>query len=280
MVASHNVPRAPADASPESTPGFAIRLPSAQLADLIQINCINRIRGVFRVASRGGEGHLFFDGGLLVHADCAGHIGLDAVVVMLGWRSGSIEPCSLPWPAESSIGMGADALLLHAAQRIDERARQDAPRADVTTKVVRRVAWPPAEPGTEAGSLPAAEAVSSTPAAPSTPAPVQRTSEHSGLSLVSPRSAESLSRLEVTRITPEGNIQHSRAGASTDLADTAFFCQRLASLLGDGLGLGPCRALACESASEGIVVFKGRSIVGARGRRRDLDFVLAKVGLG
>jgi hypothetical protein len=31
--------------------GFAIRLPTAQLADLIQINCLNRVRGAFRVCS-------------------------------------------------------------------------------------------------------------------------------------------------------------------------------------------------------------------------------------
>src|SRR5687767_13422598 len=113
MVASQNVPRAPADATPEPSLGFSIRLPSAQLGDLIQINCVNRIRGAFRVASTGGDGHLFFDGGQLIHADCAGQVGLDAVVTMLGWRGGSIEPCSLPWPEESTIGMGADSLLLH-----------------------------------------------------------------------------------------------------------------------------------------------------------------------
>src|SRR5262245_2694888 len=108
---------------PTSTPGFAVRLPCAQLGDLIQINCLNRIRGAFRVSSGQGEGLLFFAGGQLVHASCGDQVGLDAVVIMLGWRSGSIEPSELAWPAEASIGMGADALLLHAAQRLDERAR-------------------------------------------------------------------------------------------------------------------------------------------------------------
>jgi hypothetical protein len=275
MVASQNAPRAPADATPEPNPGFTIRLPSAQLGDLIQINCVNRIRGAFRVASSGGEGHLFFDGGQLIHADCAGQIGLDAVVTMLGWRGGSIEPCSLSCPAESSIGMGADSLLLHAAQRIDERTRGALDRIEATTQVVRRVDWPGAAPLAQDSGADSPE-----PAPLGAWAlPAQRASEDSGLTLKSALSAESLSRLEVTRITPEGNIQHSRAGASTDLADTAFFCQRLASSIGEGLGLGACRALACESAKEGIVVFQGRSIVGARGRRRDLAFMLAKVGL-
>jgi Domain of unknown function (DUF4388) len=251
----------PASHAPASTPGFAMRLPCAQLGDLIQINCLNRIRGAFRVSSGHGEGFLFFESGQLVHASCGDQVGLDAVVVMLGWRSGSIEPSELTWPAQSSIGMGADALLLHAAQRLDERAR-DASRHDATTKVVRRVVHPD-EARREADTVP----------------PAERRSDHSGIALRSPFAFEGLSRLEITRVAPDGKIERLKTGASTDLADTAFFCQRLATLVGEGLGLGPCRALACESSDEGIVVFRGRSIVGARGALADLEFVLAKVGL-
>jgi Domain of unknown function (DUF4388) len=277
MVASHNVPAGAADVPPESVRGFAIQLPSAQLGDLIQINCLNRIRGAFRVSSSQGEGHLFFDGGLLVHAAYGEHVGLDAVVIMLGWRGGSIEPCALGWPAQSSIGMGADALLLRAAQRLDERTRNDERnRDDATTKVVRRVPWPEE-------LAPTPEASTPEPTTAPTPTPIaldERRSEHSGLALKSALAFDGLSRLEVTRVDAYGNIQSSKPGAATELADTAFYCQRLASLVGEGLGLGPCRALACENAKEGVVVFQGRSIVGVRGRRQDLALVLAKVGLG
>lgn len=243
-----------------SQPGFAVRLPCAQLGDLIQINCLNRVRGAFRVSSSQGEGYLFFDGGQLVHAACGDQLGLDAVVIMLGWRGGSIEPFESPWPAESSIGMGADALLLRAAQRLDERER-DARAHEATTKVVRRA------PSTAA------------PAPEVAPGPARR-SESSGIALKSPLGVDALARLEVTRVANDGEIERLPPGASTDLADTAFHCQRLAGLVGEGLGLGPCRALAGESVSEGLVVFQGRSIVGARGRLDDLRFVLAKVGLG
>jgi hypothetical protein len=260
----------PEDGPCEPAPGFAIRLPSAQLGDLIQINCINRIRGAFRVSSAASEGFLFFDGGQLVHAMCETHVGLDAVVIMLGWRGGSIEPCALPFAGECSIGMGADSLLLHAAQRLDERLRSEPPRAEVTTKVVRRVA----SPDEVATMAPPAVPQTLQPAAP---APA-RPSEHSGLSLRSAVSLESQSRLEVARVAGDGNVQ--RPGASSDLADTAFYCDQLGSAIGAGLGLGACRALACESTEEGIVVFTGRSIVGVRGKREDLEQVLEKVGLG
>jgi hypothetical protein len=308
MAASHNAPRHSADVSPEVSRGFAITLPSAQLGDLIQINCINRVRGAFRVASSGGTGQLFFDAGLLVHASCGDQVGLDAVVKMLGWTGGSVEPCELAWPAESSIGMGADALLLHAAQRLDERTHAALGRADATTKVVRRVALPsdaapaldarvvvPNVVSAEARAVEAraveARAVEAraveAPAGERLPADLEpvvaeprRASEHSGLSLKSALSLDGLSRLEVVSVAPDGNIQHLRAGASPDLADTAFFCQQLGSLIGEGLGLGSCRALACENNEQGIVVFKGRAIIGARGSRRDLEVVLDKVGLG
>jgi len=247
--------------------GFDIRLPSAQLADLIQNNCLNRVRGAFRVSSGESEGLLFFDSGQLVHAVAGEEQGLDAMVVMLGWRGGCIEPCSVPWPAACSIGMGADALLLNAAQRLDEQQRdgrqRDSRPEEATTTVVRRIEWPAA-----ATAVPV-----QVDAAP------ERSSEHSGLSLRSALSLESLARLEVVRVASDGNIERLRPGASTDLADTAFHCQTLGSLIGEGLGLGRCRALACEGPVDGMVVFTGRSIVGARGKVADLELVRAKVGL-
>jgi hypothetical protein len=230
--------------------GFTVRLPTAQLADLIQINCLNRVHGIFRVCSGVAQGHLFFSGGQLVHADFEGAIGLDAVVMMLGLRGGSIEPCERPWPATSTIDMGADALLLTAAQRLDESGeRRSDPGRDLTTKVVRIA--PEDRPGE------------------------QRASPRSSLP-----PSEQLQRLAVAQVGLDGSIQKLKAGAAPDLADTAFHCQKVAGLIGEALSLGPCQAMAFESEEEGIVVFRGRSIVGVRGSPADLDFVRAKVGLG
>jgi len=231
--------------------GFAVRLPSAQLADLIQINCLNRVRGVFRVCSGLQEGHLFFAAGQLVHADFCGAFGLDAVVMMLGLRGGSIEPCERTWPAIRSIEMGADALLLTAAQRLDDERRPEHGR-DVTTKVVRIA---PDELSAE-----------SPPRA-------------SDALRLSPPPCERLQRLAVAQVGLDGSIQQLKAGAAADLADTAFYCQKVAGLIGEALALGPCQAVAFESLDEGIVIFRGRSIVGVRGRTADLEFVRAKVGL-
>jgi hypothetical protein len=229
--------------------GFTVRLPTAQLADLIQINCVNRVQGVFRVCSGVERGHLFFSGGQLVHADFEGAVGLDAVVMMLGLRGGSIEPCERPWPATSTIDMGADALLLSAAQRLDESGeRRSDPGRELTTKVVRI-------------------------------APEDRPRESREDRRFSWPPAERLQRLEVAQVGLDGSIQKLKAGAAPDLADTAFHCQKVAGLIGEALSLGACQALAFESEQEQIVIFRGRSIVGVRGNPADLEFVRAKVGL-
>lgn len=247
--------------------GFAIRLPSAQLADLIQLNCINRIRGAFRVSSGPRIGHLFFEHGQLVHAEFDDTIGLDAVVQMLGWRSGSIEPCNEPWPPVSSIDMGADALLLHAAQRIDEAAARTLPGSDeITTKVVRRVDWTPEL---------LADAETRGDALGPDPSGIMPTPERSSWA----PSGQQLAELEIVQVTAEGKIKKLKTGASTELADTSYFCQHMGTMIGIALNLGECQAVSLESPSEGIVVFKGRSIVGTRGKLEALEFILQKVGL-
>jgi hypothetical protein len=178
---------------------------------------------------------------------------------MLGWKGGSIEPCRASWPKESTINMGADALLLHAAQRIDESARHSPRPEEATTKVVRRVPWPPA------GVTEPSEPTHAKPTAASSPS--------------LPPTAEALRQLQIVQVDVDGTIQQLKAGASRDLADTAFFCQRMATMVGETLGLGECRALSIEGKGEGIVVFKGKSIVGTRGQSEELAFILERVGL-
>jgi hypothetical protein len=260
MVASPNLPRVHASSPEGERDGFAIRLPSAQLGDLIQINCINRVRGAFRVSSEGRQGHLFFEGGQLIHADFGAVTGLDAVVQMLGWRSGSIEPCHAAWPSECTIDMGADALLLCAAQRLDEMPlRAPGASEDLTTKVVRRVAFEAESP-----QAPASDASEGAiePERPSI-TPTQ----------------EQLAQLQVAQLSFDGVVRQLKSGATLDLADTGFFAQRMAGSIGETLGLGDCLAVFLEGVLDGVVVLKGRTIVATRGNKSDLAFILGRVGL-
>jgi hypothetical protein len=262
--------------------GFAIMLPTAHLADLIQINCLNRVRGVFRVCSGLEEGHLFFSGGQLVHADFGDEaVGLDAVVQMLGLRGGSITPCVRSWPEVASIDMGADALLLNAAQRIDEGDRGSSGRAEVTTKVVRRALPSELERRQEVVELEDEiehDPFDLSPEPERLAAPASERQREPG-AVPASEPAERLVRLAVAQLAIDGSIQKLTSGANPELADTAFFCQRVAGLIGEELGLGECRALSFEAEAEGIVVFQGRNLVATRGKLRDLEFVRGKVGL-
>lgn len=247
---------APALEAEGESQGFAIVLPTAQLADLIQINCLNRVRGVFRVCSGEALGHLFFAEGQLVHADFDGVVGLDAVVLMLGLRGGTIAPCERPWPALGTIDMGADALLLSAAQRLDEGGeRRSDPGRDLTTKVVRRAYLEPS----------AEELTADADAIP--------------LTRLATPARSGLQHLALAQVSLDGTLQKLRGGASAELADTAFYSQQVAQLIGEALGLGACQVLAFEGREESIVIFRGRNITGVRGSNADLVFVRAKVGL-
>jgi hypothetical protein len=157
--------------------------------------------------------------------------------------------------------MGADALLLRAAQRLDETPTARESPDHTTTKVVRRAPWP-AELATDAPAPHASDAAGDVVSG-----------AHA------PRAGQRLVPLQIVQVSFDGTIQQLKAGASADLADTAFFCQRMASVMGETLGLGECRALAFSSKEEGVVVFKARSIVGTRGANADIDFILQRVGL-
>lgn len=258
--------------------GFTISVPGAQLADLIQINCVNRVRGAFRVSSSGREGFLFFAGGQLVHADVAQVSGLDAVVQMLSWRGGVIEPCITSWPAVSTIDMGADALLLCAAQRLDELpSRGIGNPPDLTTKVVRRVDLPEVQQTTSGASTGGVAPVRPSRAALAPEA--ESDAQPEGMRRARPTRAQ-LARLEVAQLRFDGTIQTLRGGASPDLADTAFFSECLASRVGNALGLGACRAIYLEGGQvDGVLVLKGRSLVVTRARASDLAFALQRLGL-
>ena len=95
----------------------------------------------------------------------------------------------------------------------------------------------------------------------------------SELSSFSPPASSGLQRLALAQVSLGGALQKLRGGASTELADTAFYSQQVAELIGDALGLGSCRVLAFEGREESIIIFRGRNITGVRGSHADLVFV-------
>lgn len=251
--------------------GFTIRTAGAQLADLIQINCQNRISGCFRISSEGADAYLFFEHGHVAFAEHGGRTGLDAVASMLGLRGGVIEPCTRTWPTHERLDIGADALLLMAAQRLDESLRHGARPPELTTQVVRRVrpSTPsPASVDPLEETLPAEGA-----GAPDT----ARATTGDGDS-VRNHLQRLVSALGVVQLDEDGRVLLLKHGATEELADTAFFVYRMGALIGETLRLEACKAVYLHDEEIGLVVFKGKSVVGARGKVTELGYVLAKAG--
>lgn len=272
VVLDHEAVRGSAIEDLAASAGFTIRTAGAQLADLIQINCQNRISGCFRISSEGEDAYLFFDCGHVAFAEHGGNAGLDAVASMLGLRGGVIEPCTRPWPTHARLDIGADALLLMAAQRLDESIRPHGTRPpELTTQVVRRVQASSPAPA----SLDPLEETLQHDAAQDAP-PGQNVTHES--EPVRHELQRLVSALGVVQLAEDGRVLLLKHGATEELADTAFFVYRMGALIAETLRLEACKAVYLHDDRIGLVVFKGKSVVGARGNVSELGYVLAKAG--
>jgi hypothetical protein len=228
---------------PPSKDGFSASLSGACLPDLVQMACLSRTDGAFRVISKGRIGYLFFRQGQVVHAVIDDLTGLPAALELLKWNAGTFEPSNMSWPNVATIDLGWQNLLLHAARESDESKRQplraaSAPAVSIVPKepaVARPSA--PAKPlsasfaqAADAGGGSAVAAPRSRPTAvPSTP------------SRPPPASGSSV------RVDPQGAILSGR-GAAEELAEIATYSARLAELIGEAFGMDGFSAL--ESVHE------------------------------
>jgi hypothetical protein len=251
-----------------SNDGFSLQLAGAQLSDLVQLACQNRIRAVYEVRSPQAVGYLYFDAGRLMHAECGERVGLDAMVFLLGLTAGTILPTARPWPAEASIHMGADALLLTAAQRLDEDG--EVRHREPTTRIVAKVSLsePPPLPFdlTDFDVEPPA-AVSqgdSVVVARGTPRAVRRATGRG---------------LRIARASLSGSVQHGTPGTSAELADAALFVRRATENLARFLGLGRCDAACLRGRRETLIVFETTTVVGVVGLAEAVFPLTRKLGL-
>src|ERR1700727_1764087 len=96
--------------------GFVARIKGANLADLVQMECLAGSKRVVRVTSGDHVGYLFFRTGHLVHALARSLIGEAAAMEMLSWDEGTFDPAERDWPAKDTIHCSWQGLLLRAAQ--------------------------------------------------------------------------------------------------------------------------------------------------------------------
>jgi hypothetical protein len=196
--------------------GFQAKIRGANLADLVQMECLSGSRRVVRVTSGDQVGYLFFRTGHLVHALARTMIGEAAAMEMLGWDEGTFEPAERDWPAKDTITSNWQGLLLRAAQARDER---------------------------EAGSVVALHAEGRRSKPP--PLPIGESIEFDVTPIkVAGHTLRSEDFQLFLRMNREGSILTSQ-GSSQEFADITSYALRLAQLIGDGLGVERFVAMEC-----------------------------------
>ncbi len=197
--------------------GFQARIKGANLADLVQMECLAGSRRVVRVTSGDQVGYLFFRTGHLVHALARSLIGEAAALEMLGWDEGTFDPAERDWPARDSIACSWQSLLLRAAQARDEK---DAGSVVVLHADGRPKSKPP--------PLPIGENIQFEVT------PIQ----------VAGHTLRSEDFQVFLRMNRDGGVLASH-GSSQEFADIAAYALRLAQLIGDGLGIERFVAMEC-----------------------------------
>lgn len=250
--------------------GFSAQFHSASLWDLVQMECLARTRGAVRVTSKGQSGLLFFDGGRIVHAETAQAVGETAALEILGWESGSFDPCHVGWPRSTSITMGSEGLLLRAAQGRDEGGGSNL------------VAFPgrTVEASAPDASDPEAfmiiddkdwESEVTRPAGPNMGLETNRYAPSRG--------SDQVDLPLAVRVAPNGTVLEA---SDDDLGDAIAYAGRLAALIGDLIGLDGFRALECASKDERIVMFMeegGDLVAGRISALTDITALRERLGL-
>ncbi len=113
---------------------------SKSLMDIIQMECLSLSSTVLRITRGPLVGKIWIVGGELIHAEAEGAMGEAAFRRILEWKAGTFENLPAELEHERTIEKPVNALLLEAAQAMDETADPAAPGASKET-VHRKSVW-------------------------------------------------------------------------------------------------------------------------------------------
>lgn len=211
--------------------GFSALLRGASLADLVQMECLGRLRSTVRVVSGERRGTLYFERGKIVHAETGRAQGEDAALEILSWDAGTLETVvasreGAAAPA-STIACAPEVLLLRAAQARDEKSRPNLV----------------ALPGRDGGET-------------------QGRDRHTTMGFDATRDERSTQEREATQDGRDLPIA-VRLGAggevieavNDELADAVAYAARLGGLIGELLGLDALQAMEFASKKERLLAF-------------------------
>jgi CheY-like chemotaxis protein len=99
---------------------------SKSLMDIIQMECLSQSSTVMRITRGALTGKIWIQGGELIDSEAEGARGEAAFRRILEWKSGTFENLPPEPDRERTIHQSVNALLLEAAQAMDETANADA----------------------------------------------------------------------------------------------------------------------------------------------------------
>ena len=112
--------------APSSDTNFHVSLTHLSALDIIQLKCLTGATQALEFSStRYGLGRIYFQTGQIIHAETASTTGEAAFEEILRWRGGRIVELAGVQPPVRSITGSWQALLLNAAQHIDENPGTD-----------------------------------------------------------------------------------------------------------------------------------------------------------
>jgi hypothetical protein len=209
-----------------SESGFRAQLRQANLPDLVQMECLSRSHRAIRVTTVGNIGYLFFAEGQVIHACTLELDGEAAAREILLWSQGTFEPCERPWPAKPSIAKSWQALLLEAAQTVDEQTHRNV------------VPLPAPHWDLDEHARPISQEVETM---------TKNSLADANVKKEDPRLA--------LRLNQQGGIISSH-GASEDFAEMVAYACRLVEVIGDLLGMDGFQALEYASSDGRCFIYR------------------------
>jgi hypothetical protein len=223
--------------SPTSAAGFRAQFSGASLWDLVQMECLSRLRQVVRVSGEGGVGYLYFAEGRIVHAVTSRLMGETAALEILGWTNGLFQPCERAWPAAFTIESSCEGLILRLAKRRDEGA-------------TNLVAFPGGG-GADDDQFEEIEIEE-----------VHQEGEMRAPNNIDQAAPPAIGRSDASaefpvtlRLAPGGAILTNK-GADEELAGVVAYAHRLGQLAGELLGIDPFVAMECTFSEGRMLLFE------------------------
>jgi predicted regulator of Ras-like GTPase activity (Roadblock/LC7/MglB family) len=126
----------------EEKKGFRGTVTDFHLSDLIQMNCLGRMTSALNVTREERNGIIYFNEGNVVHAECDGLEGEEAILEMLSWAGGQFSSIHGKTAPKETIIKGWQSLLLEAMRRLDEskprrKLNQEEEREIVKNKIMK-----------------------------------------------------------------------------------------------------------------------------------------------